>query len=446
MSGDIAIVDIQGPLVQHFAWGLDSYEAIVERVRAACLTPAAEIVLRIGSPGGDVYGCFSTAREIQMMCAAAGKRLCAYIDGAGASAAYALACAADQIYVSSTSCVGSVGVIDLMVSVVRQDAAMGIDTATVTSGERKADGNPHVPLSEAAVAAHQAHVDDLAAVFFAWVAERRGTSPEAVKAFQAAVFVGQRAVDAGLADQVADFQSLQEIRKSGTITATARNVPQGNSMKPTFAQVQAMFAASKFTDAMAALAAMAEEGEGDDKEKAKKAMKKMLADDKPADGDKDAKAESDKPAEDKKEPEKAQAKASVPGADFDVVAAVRNLQAANIKRDQDSERAALLATRPDLMADPVIKASLATATLETVKEICKIVPKAELKAPAQVQPTQGATAGQAVGLPASESAALKERMGLAPNPTATVRKIGVDLTIFGATEEQAAAIAAERGF
>lgn len=436
VAGAQAIVDIRGPLTSHPTFGMDSYDAIVERVRAACATPATDVVLRLDSPGGDVYLVFETARAIRAMCAAAGKRLCAYVSGAGASAAYALACAADQIYVSSTSCVGSVGVIDLMVSVVRQDAAMGIDTATVTSGERKADGNPHVPLSEAAVAAHQAHVDDLAAVFFAWVAERRGTSPEAVKAFQAAVFVGQRAVDAGLADHVADFQSLQEIRKSGTITATARNVPQGMTM--------ATQANSKYVDAMAALAAAAEEGD----ERARAAMKKMAAaveDKKDSDGDKDAKAESDKPAEDKKEPEKAQAKASVPGADFDVVAAVRNLQAANVKRDQDSERAALLATRPDLMADPVIKASLASASLETVKEICKIVPKAELKAPAQVQPTQGVTAGQAVGLPADESAALKERMGLAPNPTATVRKIGVDLTIFGATEEQAAAIAAERG-
>jgi len=445
--GGQAVVDVVGPLTHHVSFGMDSYDGILERVRAACATQAASVVLRIDSPGGDVAGCFETARAMRSACDAAGKGLITYISGAGCSAAFALACAADKIYASSSSCVGSIGVIDIMVSVVRKDAAMGIDTVVVTSGERKADGNPHVPLSEGALAAHQAHVDDLAGVFFQWVGERRGIAAEAVKGLNAAVFVGQRAAEVGLIDGVADFQGLQEILKGGTITATARNVPQGITM--------ATQANSKYVDAMAALAAAAEEGD----ERARAAMKKMAAAAEDKDGDKDAPkpdAAAAPPGEDKKDKKDEEAKAlaakaaraaaGVPGANFDVVEAVRALQAANVQREIAAERTALLSTRPDLMADSVIKASLEKASLETIRETFKIIPKATLAAPAQVAPTQGATAGSPIGLPANESAELKARMGLTPHPTASVRKIGVDLTIFGATEEQAAQIAAERGF
>lgn len=451
VNGTTAVVDVRGPLVNGFSYGLQSYQSIVEQVKDACRTPemasipVSDVVLYIDSPGGDVYNCFETARAIQAICKAAGKRLHAYVCGSGTSAAYALACAADGVYASDVACVGSIGVIDLMVSAARQDAQMGIDVATVTSGERKADGNPHVPLSEAAVAAHQQHVNDLAAVFFAWVSERRGIPLETVAALQAAVFVGARAKDAGLVDTIADFRSLQEILASGTIDATARNVPQGTA--PQGIQAMATPQASKYVDAMAALAAAAEEGD----ERARSAMKKMAASEKPADGDGD----KDKPAEDKKdakaEGDKEEPKAAAASTDVALLAAaVARIEANDRARAEASERAQLLASRPDLTADATTKAQLETASLETVKAIIKMMPKAELTAPAKVTPTRGATAGQGTatgGLEEQESQALKERMGLAASPVAKVHKIGdADVIVFGATDAQAAKIAAERGF
>ncbi len=202
---------------------------------------------------------------------------------------------------------------------------------------------------------------------------------------------------------------------------------------------------SKYVDAMAALAAAAEEGD----ERARAAMKKMAAaveDKKDADGDKPAPDAAK--AEDKNEPE---AKAELPeksasaSADAATVEAIAARVSAHMTA-QATERRTLLASRADLMVDPAIKAMLETASLETIREVCKTTPKAELKAPAAPVPTLGATAGTPAGLPADESAELKARMGLTPHPTAAVRKFGVDLTIFGATEEQAAKIAAERGF
>lgn len=423
-EGGVACVDVRGPLTHHQTFGLDCYDAVLARVRAAVATEAHTVLLKLDSPGGDVYGCFETARAIRAAAAAGGKKLVAYVDGRATSAAYALACAADEIVVPATGCVGSIGVVDMLASVARQDAAMGIDVAVVTSGARKADGNPHVPLSEGALAAHQAHVDELAAVFYAWVAERRPLSVEAVRGLEAALFVGASALAAGLVDQVADFLDLR-----GTLTATARNVPQGN---------QTMGAkASKYTDAMAALAALAEEGDED----AKKAMKKMLgtskaeSDDKDSgDGDKkEAKAESDDG--DKKDKDAAGAKASTEAALSlaSELAALKNQIAA---KEEAAERSTLLASRPDLAADPKMSAWLASASIEVVRQAVNTIPKASLTPVAPVNPTVGAS--QSVGLPADEARELRIRMGLESHPRATVTKTD-NLMIFGGTPSQIAA-------
>jgi ClpP class serine protease len=72
----------------------------------------------------------------------------------------------------------------------------------VHAGAAKVDGNPHQPLSDSARATLQADVDALYGKFTTLVAERRRLSPEAIRATEAAVYRGDQAVAAGLADKV----------------------------------------------------------------------------------------------------------------------------------------------------------------------------------------------------------------------------------------------------
>lgn len=417
----LGIVDVRGPLVHHRTFGFDSYDAIVERVASACASPARTVVLVIDSPGGDAHGCIEAARQIRALAENAGKEIVAHVTGTAASAAYALACAADHIYVAATGCIGSIGMIDTMVSVSQQDAKMGLEVVLITSGARKADGNPHQEISDAAKAAAQVQVNDLAGIFWAWVAERRDLTAEQVQNLEASLFIGKKAVDQCLANRVLSFPGLR-----GTLDANAPGVPQGKQMTAP--------KASKYTDAMAALAALAEDGDED----AKKAMKKMLvakaADESEKKDDEPKKEEAKAEAPEKKD-DKPAAQASANAAALDLAAEVLSLKNQMAADKVAAERATLLASRPDLTAEPKVKALLDGMPIENLRQAVASLPKAIVAALPKIDPTKGAS--QETGLPTDESEALKIQMGLKSHPTASVTKTD-NLTIFGGTPTQVA--------
>jgi ClpP class serine protease len=206
--GIATTVTIRGPLVQHGGCWADSYESIRGRVEAACQEPSPVVLLRIDSPGGEVAGCFDTARAIRAACDDTGKRLVVHVEGQCCSAAYALACMADRIVASRTASVGSIGVIAARLDATASDAQMGHRFALITSGARKADGNPHSPLESDELLVHQGEVDELAGEFFELVASSRGIQKDDVEALQAASLRGQAALTAGLVDELGSFDDL----------------------------------------------------------------------------------------------------------------------------------------------------------------------------------------------------------------------------------------------
>jgi ClpP class serine protease len=200
--GALAIVSVRGPLQQRGSWWALGYDDVVTRFRAACESDATVIMLDLDSPGGSVAGCFAAVREMREMAASAGKAVVAFANEAAYSAAYALATVASQIYVPESGGVGSVGVIGMVEDYTEAMAQAGVRCAVLTTGARKADGNPAVPMSEASIAALQGQIDKLGAQFFGLVAEARPLSAGQVQALEAACLMGQDAVDAGLADEV----------------------------------------------------------------------------------------------------------------------------------------------------------------------------------------------------------------------------------------------------
>lgn len=204
----VAVVPIRGPLMHSEHWWFDSYEAITARVEGALAMGPRAVVLDISSPGGLVSGCFETAREIRRMCDERDVPLYAYVNGQATSAAYALACSASSVWCPEAGVAGSIGVIAGLVDVTANDAAYGIRYAIVTSGARKADGHPHVAISDDALKATQDHVNKLAAVFFAHVAAERGITVEAVRGLEAGVLLGAEAKAAGLVDTVGTLPEM----------------------------------------------------------------------------------------------------------------------------------------------------------------------------------------------------------------------------------------------
>jgi len=206
--GPLAIIAIRGALQQRSSWCGVGYDAIAATFAAACQTDAATIVLDIDSCGGVVAGCFAAAREMRAAADASGKYVVAYAHENACSAAYALATVADSIALPDTGTIGSVGVIGCVDDYTEAMAKEGVRVTVLTSGARKSDGNPMVETTPEAIATLQATIDTLASAFFALVSERRPLSADAVKALEAGVFLGQAAVDSGLADEVVSYADL----------------------------------------------------------------------------------------------------------------------------------------------------------------------------------------------------------------------------------------------
>lgn len=254
----VAVVCVDGPLSQSGTPWEDGYDSIRERFACALAAPTVRaVVLKLNSPGGVLYGAIDTARGLRAMADAAGKAFIAYVDGEAASAAYALACAADQIVLATNAVVGSIGVLEPRADVSVANAARGVAVALITSGTQKSYGHPEVPLTEAELANTQALVNALAVPFFELVAARRQIPAEQVSAYDGGLFTGPGALTARLADRIM------------SLDAVVASLAKGTGLQMEYAEIIAALQATADGDdpnaasARRMLAAMDGDGEGE---------------------------------------------------------------------------------------------------------------------------------------------------------------------------------------
>ena len=223
----IAVIPIYGSLVKRTVGlqvesGLTSYASIADQIDSAVADSSVSgIVLDIDSPGGEAAGVFELARRIR----AAGQKkpIWAVANDAAFSAAYAIAASAERLFITETAGVGSIGVIALHVDQSAKDATDGLRYTAITAGEHKNDFSPHEPLSIQAHASLQSEVDRLYAIFTDQVAQMRGIKVQAVRSTQAALFFGEDAVKAGLADGVLSLEAAISDMKSQLRTSHLRS-------------------------------------------------------------------------------------------------------------------------------------------------------------------------------------------------------------------------------
>lgn len=353
LRGEAAVLSVVGPLHHHPVVLFPSYDGAKAAIRTALDAGARVIVMAIDSPGGTVSGCFDSALEIRAMVDAAGARLISYVDGLSASGGYALACAGHEIVIPPAGIAGSIGVIEAIEDHTARDAAEGRRFTVITSGARKADGNPHNETQPEAVAATQAIVDRLAAEFFAMVEILRGVPAAEVQALEARLVVGADAVAVRLADRVATLDEiLAEVSASAVVPET-----EGGKAEDV-----------KDEELIAALKARAE-GDGEDAAKARKALAAL-----------EGEPDGDEPKGDKehKEPDGDEPKAAA--------ARIAELEA----KLETSKREALIGGRSDLSAS--VRTFLASQPLPVVEGYLKAHPAAKTPAAAAelgARPTVG---------------------------------------------------------
>ena len=205
-EGGIAVIPIHGTLVRRALLieavsGLTSYQMIQRQLVEAMADPAVlGIVLDIDSSGGEAGGVFELAEQIRLT--SRSKLIWAVVNDQAFSAAYALAAAADEVVITRTGGVGSIGVIAMHTDQSRKDEQDGYRFTAVYAGRHKNDLSPHAPLSDEAHNTLQTEVNRLYDLFTESVATHRGLAIDKVRATEARVYFGADAVDIGLADRV----------------------------------------------------------------------------------------------------------------------------------------------------------------------------------------------------------------------------------------------------
>ncbi|HCP9795820.1 TPA: S49 family peptidase [Escherichia coli] len=205
MNG-IAVLPVSGTLVsrtralQPYS-GMTGYNGIIARLQQAASDPMVDgILLDMDTPGGMVAGAFDCAdiiarvRDIKPVWALANDMNC--------SAGQLLASAASRRLVTQTARTGSIGV---MMAHSNYGAALekqGVEITLIYSGSHKVDGNPYSHLPGDVRETLQSRMDATRRMFAQKVSAYTGLSVQAVLDTEAAVYSGQEAIDAGLADEL----------------------------------------------------------------------------------------------------------------------------------------------------------------------------------------------------------------------------------------------------
>lgn len=235
----VAVITVVGELVNRGAWvgansGLVSFEAIQAQLRAAQRDgDVRAIIIDMQSPGGEAVGTMETAAVVREV--AADKPVIGVVNGMAASAGYGSICGSTEIVTTATGLSGSIGVIMLHIDQSKRLEMTGVKPTLIFAGAHKADGNSFGPLPAEVAADLQAEVDAFYELFVECVASGRpGLTAEQIRATEARTFIGQAAVDAGLADRVGTFEGVLADLKAGRYGRTAqRTSPRGTSMSTT---------------------------------------------------------------------------------------------------------------------------------------------------------------------------------------------------------------------
>jgi signal peptide peptidase SppA len=143
----------------------------------------------------------------EIMAARGSKPIIAQANPMAASGAYWIASACDELVVTPSGDVGSIGVYTAHQDVSALQEKMGVKTTLVSAGEYKVERNPFQPLSDDAQAEMQARVDTIYESFVQAVADGRGVDAETVTNDfgKGRMMLAAQAVKAGMADSVGTF-------------------------------------------------------------------------------------------------------------------------------------------------------------------------------------------------------------------------------------------------
>ncbi len=221
------VVDVQGEIgAQKEA----SAENIIKGLDDAFANEHCKaVVLRINSPGGSPVQADRVYREIMRLRHLHPKRpIYAVIGDIGASGAYYMASAANDIYVNPASIVGSIGVIMEGFGFPDVLRKLGIDRRLETAGAHKAIGDPFSPVSAFDQNYVQNLLNEVHQQFIDAVVQGRGNRLHPTNdMFSGLFWTGTDAIRLGLADGLGSPEDVarEKVHAPTLINYTHSNNP-----------------------------------------------------------------------------------------------------------------------------------------------------------------------------------------------------------------------------
>jgi len=222
-----ALVDINGVISDQ---ELANADTIVTGLRNAFEDENTQgVIMRINSPGGSPVQSGYVYDEIMRLKGLyPDTKVYAVISDIGASGAYYIAAAADEIYADKASLVGSIGVISSSFGFVDTMEKLGVERRVFTSGENKAFLDPFSPLKKSDKEFWQSVLTVTHKQFISQVKKGRGDrlkSDEQV--FSGLIWTGEQALEMGLIDGLGStgFVAREVVGEENIVDFTLKRSP-----------------------------------------------------------------------------------------------------------------------------------------------------------------------------------------------------------------------------
>jgi protease-4 len=197
-----AVIEVRGMIADQELASADNIVGSLRKAFEDSKTKA--IILRINSPGGSPVQSGYVYDEIRRLRAEHPQvKVYAVITDLGASGAYYIASAADEIYANKSSLVGSIGVTAAGFGFVDAMQRLGVERRVYTSGEHKAFLDPFQPQKQDESRFWQGVLETTHRQFIDSVKQGRGErlkDAEHPELFSGLVWSGEQALELGLID------------------------------------------------------------------------------------------------------------------------------------------------------------------------------------------------------------------------------------------------------
>lgn len=224
----VAEGDIAGGKQPAGSIGGESTAALIRAAREDRRTKA--LVLRVDSPGGEVYAAEQIRREVELT-REAGIPVVVSMGDVAASGGYWISMNANRIFAEPNTITGSIGIFGMYYSVPNTLAKFGIHSDGVATGPMAGAFDITRPLDPKVGAVIQAIIDKGYRDFVGGVAKARGKSFDAIDAIaQGRVWTGKQALDRGLVDRLGGLGDA--VAEAARLAKLGRNYPVRYAQAP----------------------------------------------------------------------------------------------------------------------------------------------------------------------------------------------------------------------